>query len=114
MSDTTYNGWRNYATWRVNLEIFDGWEEDEPVTEDSLRDYVEDLIDSYTRPDPSNPNFILGWAKAFIADVDWYTIAEHINEANQERFAEGDFWDADSDTVEEAKEDLATVEWCVK
>lgn len=21
---TTYNGWTNYATWRVNLEIFDG------------------------------------------------------------------------------------------
>ena len=24
MTDTTYNGWTNYATWRVNLEIFDG------------------------------------------------------------------------------------------
>ena len=24
MTDNTYNGWTNYATWRVNLEIFDG------------------------------------------------------------------------------------------
>ena len=24
MSD--YNGWTNYATWRVNLEIFDGYD----------------------------------------------------------------------------------------
>ena len=24
MSNTTYNGWTNYATWRVNLEVFDG------------------------------------------------------------------------------------------
>jgi hypothetical protein len=24
MNDKTHNGWRNYATWRVNLEIFDG------------------------------------------------------------------------------------------
>ena len=24
MNDTKYNGWTNYATWRVNLEIFDG------------------------------------------------------------------------------------------
>jgi hypothetical protein len=24
MSDTKYNGWTNYATWRVNLEMFDG------------------------------------------------------------------------------------------
>ena len=23
MSDKTYNGWSNYATWRINLEIFD-------------------------------------------------------------------------------------------
>jgi hypothetical protein len=24
MKKETYNGWTNYATWRVNLEIFDG------------------------------------------------------------------------------------------
>jgi hypothetical protein len=24
MNDQKYNGWTNYATWRVNLEIFDG------------------------------------------------------------------------------------------
>ena len=24
MKNDTYNGWTNYATWRVNLEIFDG------------------------------------------------------------------------------------------
>jgi hypothetical protein len=23
-NDKTYNGWTNYATWRVNLEMFDG------------------------------------------------------------------------------------------
>ena len=23
MTTTTYNGWTNYATWRVHLEIFD-------------------------------------------------------------------------------------------
>ena len=23
-TDNTYNGWTNYATWRVNLELFDG------------------------------------------------------------------------------------------
>ena len=25
-TNTTYNGWTNYATWRVNLEIFDGFD----------------------------------------------------------------------------------------
>ena len=24
MNDTKYNGWTNYATWRVNLEMIDG------------------------------------------------------------------------------------------
>ena len=24
MKKETYNGWTNYATWRINLEIFDG------------------------------------------------------------------------------------------
>lgn len=26
MTDQKYNGWTNYATWRVNLEIFDGFD----------------------------------------------------------------------------------------
>ena len=28
MTDNTYNGWSNYETWRVNLEIFDGLQTD--------------------------------------------------------------------------------------
>ena len=28
MKDQKYNGWTNYATWRVNLEIFDGLHSD--------------------------------------------------------------------------------------
>ena len=26
MSDKKHNGWTNYATWRVNLEIIDGYD----------------------------------------------------------------------------------------
>ena len=53
MSDKTYNGWTNYATWRVNLEIFDGWDVndldsltmgDNTNLHDQLKDYVQDLI----------------------------------------------------------------------
>ena len=36
--DNTYNGWTNYETWRVMLEIFDGYETDEEVD----REYVKD------------------------------------------------------------------------
>ena len=36
MSDKKYNGWTNYATWRVQLEIIDGydWYEHEHVDAD--------------------------------------------------------------------------------
>ena len=42
MSDKKYNGWTNYATWRVNLEIIDGhdWYECEHVD----ADYVKELV----------------------------------------------------------------------
>jgi hypothetical protein len=31
--DTKYNGWTNYATWRVNLEMFDGFDAREYFTD---------------------------------------------------------------------------------
>ena len=43
MKDTTYNGWTNYATWRVNLEMFDGSEEAGQWTADSAREFVDML-----------------------------------------------------------------------
>ena len=42
MKDTTYNGWTNYATWRVNLELFDG--SDQFWSADSAREFVEEII----------------------------------------------------------------------
>ena len=80
-----YNGWSNYATWRINLEFFDGCEgtDLDPSWERlSLEEQVEvahnallDFIDENT----SN-TFVNGWVRAFIADVDFYEIVTHINE----------------------------------
>ena len=44
--NTKHNGWTNYATWRINLEIFDGYdnEDHEPVTADELKYHAETLI----------------------------------------------------------------------
>ena len=76
MEKQTYNGWTNYATWRVNLELFDGskgtW------TADSARDFVEDVIIDST-PD----GIARDYALAFISDVNWHEIAAHY-EAEQE------------------------------
>ena len=76
MANENYNGWTNYATWRVNLELFDGSEG--TWTADSARDFVEDVIIDST-PD----GIARDYALAFISDVNWHEIAAHY-EAEQE------------------------------
>jgi len=77
---TTYNGWTNYATWRVNLEVFDGMTSAEICGElDSyaagkvLRAYAEDIIEQTT-----SEGLGRDYAMAFLAEVDWQEIAEHL------------------------------------
>lgn len=86
MSDTTYNGWTNYATWRVNLEIFDGvdpadlfYDNDPAELADNLRSYAEELLDSY-----GAKGLARDYAMAFLSDVDWHEIARHMTEAYAE------------------------------
>ena len=70
MNDTKYNGWTNYATWRVNLEMFDG--SDQFWTADSAREFVEEII-----IDSTPEGVARDYALAFIADVNWHEIAQH-------------------------------------
>jgi hypothetical protein len=73
-NDTKYNGWTNYATWRVNLEMFDGYDPDgQAVSADMLKDMAEEMIGM----DASG--LCLDYAMAFLADVNWHEIAEHKN-----------------------------------
>jgi len=83
MTDKTYNGWTNYATWRVALEIFDGlnpiedWGlEGETLTESELaellKEHAEELV-SETTPE----GLALDYALAFMSDVNWYEIASN-------------------------------------
>ena len=58
MNNEKYNGWTNYATWRVNLES---------------------VIDE-TTPDGIAKDYAL----AFVSDVNYYEIAENLIEANNE------------------------------
>lgn len=79
-----YNGWTNYATWRVNLEMFDG-STAEDVTgsrdmsigelREALKDYAETLIEETTQPGLGRD-----YAYAFINGVNWHEIAEHMLE----------------------------------
>lgn len=79
-----YNGWTNYATWRIALEWFDGFNpEDNGYSTDinelhkQLKDYVHEVLDG-----TCEDNFCKDYAFAFISDVNWYEIAQHlINES---------------------------------
>lgn len=84
----SYNGWSNYETWRVNLEMVDGMTLEDFVEfpeslEDSdqaeyvaelIRDYCEDLVES------SGLSRQLGVeiALAFLEMVNWREIADHL------------------------------------
>ena len=77
MKNETHNGWTNYATWRINLELFDGLYSDmegEKVTAESCKEYAEDVLSE------SGEGLALDYARAFMANVNWNEIADHLNE----------------------------------
>lgn len=76
----TYNGWTNYATWRIQLELFDGnfYDEDSRYGDiweviDHLKEYAHSMIEECT-----DNSFVQGWAYEFLDDVNWYEIAQHL------------------------------------
>ena len=77
-----YNGWTNYATWRVNLEILGDIEFEETVTADDLKEIVEDCVFNNT---VEKDCLAADYARAFIQQVNFYEIAEHINEELDEQ-----------------------------
>jgi len=88
MSDNKkYNGWTNYATWRVQLEIIDGydWYEHEHVDANYIKELVEDAVFG-DGPEINKDLLKNSYANAFLSDVNYYQIAENlINEAENEK-----------------------------
>lgn len=83
-----FNGWTNYATWRVRLEIFDGYDGASDNDLDaydlgqSLREMALETIGEDAR------GLALSYAEAFLSDVNWHEIATHMIE--DYRTPEGD------------------------
>jgi hypothetical protein len=75
MTDTKYNGWTNYATWRVNLEMFDGGYDGEY---DGMEadDFKFQAIEHLTY-DCSAESLAFDYAMAFLDEVNWHEIAEN-------------------------------------
>ena len=86
---TQYNGWANYETWRINLEMLDGMTPEdfgvdvrrldldevlEQVTRlsESMAAYVYEMVEQDAK------GFALDLALSFLHEVDWYGIAEHM------------------------------------
>ena len=92
MKNDTYNGWTNYATWRVNLEMLDGvdprdissrFHPDEAYNlGHDLKEWAESLLsDTYPK------GLALDYALAFLDEVDWHQIAENMIETYLEESA---------------------------
>ena len=80
MKNEKYNGWQNYETWRVNLEIFDGGLATyADMAGFEMREFVEELIEN-----GSTEGLARDYAMAFISNVDWIEIAEHYNKEEEE------------------------------
>ena len=73
-----YNGYDNYATWKVQLEILGYIEFDEPVTTDILKKIVEDEVFVFKKELMEN------YARCFLSDVNYYQLKRFINEELEE------------------------------
>ena len=85
MDNNTYNGWTNWATWKVNLELLDGMtaidifgEKCEP---EQIKDYIWcELTEGY--PDIKPHDFAMVCMASVLHEVNWHEIAEHLNEVD--------------------------------
>ena len=80
-----YNGYSNYATWRVQLEILDGIEWESPVKADDLELIVEDVVFNNT---VEKDCLAADYARSFLSDVNYYELERMINEDLKEQHEE--------------------------
>ncbi len=73
--EKTHNGWTNYATWRVALEIFDGFGPSPHMDAEWCQGFTETIVLSDT-----NNGLAQSYAMAFLNQVNWREIAEKIQE----------------------------------
>jgi hypothetical protein len=86
MTDTTHNGWRNYATWRVKHEIIDRMDFGRLTFEDvgALADFLREVVDeALTNFGEIKKGLALDYARSFVADCDYHEIAQHYADANE-------------------------------
>ena len=82
-----YNGYTNYATWRVNLEIVERMDIEFAV-EDNLRfdeGMVEEWVEYAVFGDENPSGLMASYARSFLSEVNYYELASYLNEQIEER-----------------------------
>ena len=85
-----YNGWTNYATWRLKLEMFDGYDPytdagfDSDVTAYDLGLYLKEYAEGVLEGDVPPDTLTFSYAMAFLSDVNWIEIAQHLIDEHKE------------------------------
>jgi len=86
MQEKKYNGWTNYATWRINIEIWDGYDWENKTFEDvsdltkRLEEQTDEVLTDYGE---NETGLALDYARAFVSDVNWHEIAQHFIDENK-------------------------------
>ena len=79
-----YNGWTNYATWLINLELdLTDCPEDKYTLEKGMSSYIlGKQIKAYVEDEALNVDSLSSVVNSivlgFLSDVDWMQIAEHV------------------------------------
>ena len=101
----TYNGWTNYETWRVHLEMFDGGAGSDYLSRGrgGRREYVADLSQvlcdhAHELIEGQAQGLARDYATAFLEAVNYREIAEHM--ADNEAEEEADEEEADDELAE--------------
>ena len=82
-----YNGWTNYATWRVQLDIVDDLVEAEcaddierarALTDDEWRDMIEGWVEEvvFLSHREHDNSLMMDYADAFLSDVNYYELSD--------------------------------------
>ena len=73
---TQYNGWNNYATWRIWNDMLVNID----FTERVVEEYLEEIVNDIVFTNKTVGGYIEDYANLFIAEVDFEELMDAIND----------------------------------